>query len=155
MTIDSIREWSGSERSGPQYEVITDEIARRPVGEDLPTERLETLRLMGVLDEQCGSIRLQIDHSRAAYKETGEMDPHWYARAQYALRAKGRQRQALQNRLGEVNRRTRERESLARETRQERMFIAECRRVLPRETWDEIWVAVRERANGGESEAED
>jgi hypothetical protein len=142
------------QRSGPQYEVVTDEIARRPVGEDLPAERLETLRLMGVLDEQCGSIRGQIEHSRALWKETGETDPRWYARARYALRAKGRQRQALQTRLGEINRRIRERDNLARETRQERMFIAECRRLLPRETWEQIWRAVRERADGDKNEAE-
>jgi len=131
------------QRSGPQYEVVTDEITRKTIGEDLPAERLETLRLMGVLDEQCGSIWGQIEHSRALWKETRETDPRWYARARYALRAKGRQRQALQTRLGEVNRRIRERENLARETRQERMFIAECRRLLPRETWERIWDAVR------------
>jgi hypothetical protein len=95
---------------------------------------------MLVLDEEMNSIRAQIDHAKARrFKEGTFADPDWWARANSALRHKGRRRQELQNQLGELNRRQRAENKAKADQNDGSAFIRAAKRLLPGEVYANIW----------------
>lgn len=99
-------------------------------------------RAMSCLDDVVNSIKAQIEAATAKHQTTGEYsDPHWYRRTKFAQRHKGKQRQLLQGKLGEINRRIRahNNETNSQEVTKERMFIKVARLHLPAETYQKIW----------------
>lgn len=102
---------------------------------------------MLVLDEDMNSIRTQIDHARARrFKEGIFADPDWWARANSALRHKGRRRQELQNQLGEMNRRQRAENKINSDRDDGRAFVRAAKALLTGEMYARIWSEVeRER----------
>ena len=102
-------------------------------------------RAMFCLDEIVNSMKAQVEASTAKYYSTGEMsDPHWFRRIKFAQRHKGRQRQLLQGKFGEINRRVRARnnEVNSQEVSKERMFIKIAKLHLPAETYQQLWELV-------------
>jgi hypothetical protein len=103
---------------------------------------------MLVLDEEMNSIRVQIDHAKARrFKEGTFADPDWWARANSALRHKGRRRQELQNQLGEMNRCLRAQNKANSDRDDGRAFVRAAKALLTGEMYARIWSEVeRERA---------
>lgn len=100
---------------------------------------------MNALAAACSSIQSQIDEANLRREQDGEFsDPDWYRRVHGAGRAKRWQRQLLQNKLGEINRRVRKGNAIQHDSRREKLFIDIARLHLPRETFTRLWELVEE-----------
>jgi hypothetical protein len=99
------------------------------------------------LDEALTEIRTQLDHAKARRINYGEhANPEWSARANSALRHKGRERQQLQNRLGELNRAVRAERKAQDDQNSERAFIRAAKAVLSEDMYRRIWQEVERAA---------
>ncbi len=99
---------------------------------------------MLLLDEDIGSIKSQIEEAKTRRWSHGQYsDPSWWRRANDALHHKGRQRQAYQTALGQVNRRLRalRNDQANQDIRQ--LFMDAAKRLLPPETLQLLWDEVR------------
>lgn len=97
---------------------------------DMSTEDIE-LRL-GDVTAEIAEIKAQIGKAKGIAAETGEYsDTEWFHRAQFALRLKGREHQALQLEFG----RRRKEERRARNDSVERAFISVAKAKLDATTF--------------------
>jgi hypothetical protein len=113
---------------------------------ELETARDNIIAAMFMLDTELTNIKGQLERALDHRRSTGcFVNPDWYRRASAAQRHKGRQRQAHQLALGEVNRRLKAVEARARDASDERQFIRIAKELLPAVTYERIWEAVRQR----------
>ena len=118
------------------------------IAEDLIKAKNLVTSAMSVVDDDLISIKSQIDGAQAeVWAGGGYSDPVWWRRVNSALRHKGKQRQQLQAKLGEINRRIRAdrmHTDSARELSDERMFIAIAKLHLPPQTYERLWALTHE-----------
>jgi hypothetical protein len=119
---------------------------------ELETARDNIIAEMFMLDGELTNIKGQLERAIDQRRSTGTfVNPDWYRRATAAQRHKGRQRQAHQLALGEVNRRLKAVEHRMRDTSDERLFIRVAKELLPAVTYERIWDAARQRKDALEA----
>lgn len=102
----------------------------------LETERAECQEAMDICDEQIIDIKDQIARAHADVVDSRQFsDPDWWRRVNTAARYKARDRQALQRKLGELNRAIRTAHHDIHGHSFERAFISEAREYLSREQY--------------------
>lgn len=135
----------------------TEELIQEALGIKLPDSMTEMDLLaaktlvdnaMNALAIACSSIQGQIDEANLRRDQEGEFsDPSWYKRVHGAKRAKSWQRQRLQDKLGDINRRLRRGNALKhdenRDTR-EGLFVQIAKLQLPPPTFQRLWQLVDE-----------
>jgi hypothetical protein len=103
---------------------------------------------MSALDDEIISIKSQIEGAQAEVFAGGQYsDPVWWRRVNGAARHKGKLRQELQTKLGEINRRIRAarmRENSIQSQSEERLFIAIAKLHLPPQTYERLWELTHE-----------
>ena len=106
---------------------------------------------MFALDEEINAIKQQIEKARADFYGRGEFsDSNWWRRVNGAARAKGRQRQALQLRFGDLNRLLRISRAKNTDRSRERIFIYMAKKYLPEETYNMLWAKVDQEQSAEE-----
>lgn len=112
--------------------------------DELYAEKLSIMDEMESLNETSASIKDQLAAAKTIQVQTGEYaDPDWWRRANFALRATGRNVQGLQARLGEVNRQLKVMAAKEHNANLERRFIVAARQILDPNLYEKIWVAAR------------
>lgn len=106
-------------------------------------------------DLEISRIKKQLEDARYEAASSGVYaDPKWYARAQFALRAKGREAQRLQVKIGETGRLLRK----LNNAQIDQCFVAAARKLLERDVFSEVWAYAEnlssERAGGEDDIAE-
>lgn len=108
---------------------------------ELQAERVATMQEMNDLDEALSHIKSQIAEAKARAADSGEyVDRGWFRRIEDAKRIKGRQRVALQNDLGDLNREIKKREHEASRREKDQWaweFVAVVRRAAGPEKFEE------------------
>ena len=108
----------------------------------LEKEKRRIQHKMDDLDLQLITISGQIAEAQAeASANNNYSDPIWWRKVNEAAKFKGRSRQQLQRRLGEINSQIKEEKGKA----YERSFVAIAREILPEEQYQEIRDTMEER----------
>jgi transposase-like protein len=123
-------------------EIVVDNLKN---SDELSAARATIEQAMYYLDGTLSSIKSQIDLAKSRALESQYADPIWWRRVNSAQRFKGRQRQQLQNKFGEVNRRLRANRATANANEQltrEQAFVRIAQIHLPPETFQRLWELV-------------
>lgn len=109
---------------------------------DLEKEKRKIEHKMDDLDLQLITIRGQIAQAQGEASANNKFsDPSWWRKVNEAAKFKGRSRQQLQRRLGEINSRIKEEKGKAHE----RSFMAIARELLSEEQYQLIRETMEER----------
>jgi hypothetical protein len=97
------------------------------------------------LQDDSGSIKLQLDAARMEQAQTGQFaERGWWRRANDALRHKKLDLQAVQLALGETNRCLKQKQHIDNEKMQDRAFVKAARRMLSTDLFMQILKASQE-----------
>lgn len=107
-------------------------------------------------DLEMANIKVQLEAARFQARATGVYsDPKWYARAQYALRARGREAQRIQVQIGEMGRLLRKLNA----AQLDQCFVESARKLLDQDVFSNVWNQARklstERAGGDADDTEE
>lgn len=128
-----------NDRVAAALEIVPAEIAVR----DLDIARDHVQETILQLDDQLLEIRADIAHAKDRLTDTGvAADPHWWRRANLAVLYKTRARQRLQFILSGISRRLKDISNRTADSNKDK-FIDAARDMLPDETYQAIWRAVR------------
>lgn len=98
---------------------------------------------MYYLDNATISIRYQLDEAKANVVIKRQFaDPEWWRRTNSALRHYGRERQRIQNKLGEINRRLRASRNQVERVTRDRAFIQVVGKMLSADQVKKAWRTV-------------